>query len=190
MELNVSQLLMEPSGSGREYLIDEWRELAEGMGESRIRGEVRLLRTNKSVWASAALRYDMDAECGRCLAPYSHPIRLQVEAEYVPTLNPLTGARTAPTTEDEDGERFFIDESHTLDLSEVVREYAAMAEPMKPLCRPDCAGLCARCGADLNVSDCACAARTDARWGPLLALMREAAPAESRQPNNESQTKR
>lgn len=188
MELNVSQLLMEPSGSGREYLIDEWRELAEGFGESRVRGKVSLLRTNKSVWASAALRSDLDAECGRCLAAYSHPIRLQVEAEYVPTLNPLTGAR-APKTKDDDGDIFFIDESHTLDLSQVVREYAVMAAPMKPLCRPDCSGLCATCGADLNVSECACAAPTDARWGPLLALRREEAPPES-QRINEPQPKR
>ena len=180
MELNVSQLLMEPSGSAREYRIDEWRELAEGMGASRVRGKVSLLRTNKSVWVSAALRSDLDAECGRCLAAYSHPMRIQVEAEYVPTLNPLTGARTAPTEDDED--RFFIDESHTLDLAQAAREYAVMAAPMKPLCRPDCSGLCATCGADLNVSRCACAAPTDARWGPLLALRRESAP-ESQRPN-------
>ena len=174
MELNVSQLLMEPSGSSREYRIDEWRELAEGFGASRVRGVVSLLRTNKSVWASAALRSDLPAECARCLAPCNYPMRLQVEAEYIPTLNPLTGARTPPAEKDDgDGDTFIIDETHTLDLARAVREYAVMAEPMKPLCRPECSGLCADCGANLNVADCACDSPADPRWGPLLALMRE-----------------
>lgn len=177
MELNVSQLLMEPSGSSREYHIDEWRELAEGFGASRIWGAVSLLRTNKSVWASAALQSDLDAECGRCLTPYSHPIRLQVEEEYVPTLNPLTGAR--PPLPPDDSDYYLIDESHTLDLTDAVREYAIMAAPMKPLCRPDCSGLCAGCGANLNAARCGCEETADARWGPLLALKRQAAAAEN-----------
>ena len=176
MELNVSQLLMEPSGSSREYRIDEWRELAEGFGASRVRGVVSLLRTNKSVWASAALRSDLAAECARCLTPCVHPMRLQVEAEYIPALNPLTGARTPPPAEDDGGDTFRIDETHTLDLTRAVREYALMAEPMKPLCRPDCSGLCADCGANLNLSDCACDSPIDPRWGPLLAIRREGAP--------------
>ena len=176
MELNVSQLLMEPSGSSREYRIDEWRELAEGFGASRVRGVVSLLRTNKSVWASAALRSDLAAECARCLAPCVHPMRIQVEAEYIPALNPLTGARTPPTEADDGGDTFRIDESHTLDLTRAVREYALMAEPMKPLCRPDCSGLCADCGANLNLSDCGCDSPIDPRWGPLLAMRREAVP--------------
>ena len=181
MELNVSQLLMEPSGSSREYPIDEWRELAEGFGASRIWGAVSLLRTNKSVWASAALQSDLDAECGRCLTPYSHPIRLQVEEEYVPTLNPLTGAR--PPLPLDDSDYYLIDECHTLDLTDAVREYAIMAAPMKPLCRPDCSGLCAGCGANLNAAQCGCEETSDARWGPLLALKRQAAAAAENQPD-------
>ncbi len=55
MELNVSQLLMQPSGSSREYSLDEVVSLAEDIREARIQGRVSLLRTNKSVWVSAAL---------------------------------------------------------------------------------------------------------------------------------------
>jgi uncharacterized protein len=28
--------------------------------------------------------------------------------------------------------------------------------PMKPLCSPECRGLCPRCGANLNTETCAC----------------------------------
>ena len=169
MELNVSQLLMEPSGSSREYPLDEALPLRENPGTGRFRGIVNLVRTNKSIWVSAGLDSALDSECGRCLTPYSHPIHLDVEAEYIPIFNPLTGARVRPPSDDTD--YFLISESHILDLTEVVSEYAIMAIPMKPLCRQDCAGLCSTCGSDLNRTQCACESRVDPRWGPLLDLI-------------------
>ena len=43
-----------------------------------------------------------------------------------------------------------------VDLSDVVREELALEVPGFVLCRDDCAGLCPRCGADLNAGPCAC----------------------------------
>jgi uncharacterized protein len=43
-----------------------------------------------------------------------------------------------------------------IDLVEFVREELALAVPSYPLCRPSCAGLCPRCGADLNTGPCQC----------------------------------
>ena len=43
-----------------------------------------------------------------------------------------------------------LDDHHELDLTETVREAISLAEPLVPLCRPDCRGLCLECGADLN----------------------------------------
>jgi uncharacterized protein len=44
-----------------------------------------------------------------------------------------------------------------LDLGPAVREELALAAPQYVLCREDCAGLCPRCGADLNAGACGCA---------------------------------
>jgi len=64
-------------------------------------------------------------------------------------------------------------------LEDVVREQALLQVPLRPLCRPDCAGLCQRCGADLNASDCGCpedpAATTDARLLALAAFKKKPA---------------
>lgn len=171
MELNVSQLLMEPSGSGRRYDIDEPVRLLDGAAMSRIHGSVKLLRTNKSVWVSAALDSSLDSECGRCLTPYSQPIHLQVEEEYVPTHDPASGWKVEPPPGDAD--YYLIDENHILNLAEAVREYAVMALPIKPLCDHGCAGLCPNCGADLNRAQCPCETPRDARWGPLLELIQD-----------------
>ena len=43
---------------------------------------------------------------------------------------------------------------------------------MKPLCRPDCQGLCAMCGTNLNVERCSCEPRwVDPRLAVLQALV-------------------
>jgi uncharacterized protein len=55
-------------------------------------------------------------------------------------------------------------------LRPLVRDALLLELPLAPLCRPDCRGLCARCGADLNAGPCSCVADRDPRWGALDAL--------------------
>ena len=45
-----------------------------------------------------------------------------------------------------------LDQAH-----EILREQVLLAIPMKPLCKPECKGLCPRCGVNLNLKDCGCA---------------------------------
>jgi uncharacterized protein len=45
-----------------------------------------------------------------------------------------------------------------VDVGAVVREELALAPAQLLLCRDDCAGLCPKCGADLNAGPCACRA--------------------------------
>jgi uncharacterized protein len=47
-------------------------------------------------------------------------------------------------------------EGDDIDLHDAIHEQVVMAMPMQPLCRPDCRGLCARCGANLNTASCRC----------------------------------
>jgi uncharacterized protein len=54
-----------------------------------------------------------------------------------------------------------------LDLRPAIREEWLLAQPRYVLCRDDCKGLCARCGADLNAGQCSCPPQTDSRWEGL-----------------------
>jgi uncharacterized protein len=45
-------------------------------------------------------------------------------------------------------------ETGIIDLNPVLREYAVLEIPMRPLCKPDCKGLCPICGNNLNDSNC------------------------------------
>lgn len=44
-----------------------------------------------------------------------------------------------------------------IDMLDEVRQSLSLALPFKPLCRPDCRGLCPRCGRNLNQDMCRCA---------------------------------
>ncbi len=77
----------------------------------------------------------------------------------------VTGARLpAP----EEPTPFLIDEHHILNLCEALRQQLVIAEPMQPLCKEECAGLCQVCGQDKNGGSCACASgELDSRWAAL-----------------------
>ena len=43
-----------------------------------------------------------------------------------------------------------IDEHHEIQLDAILRDELSLTEPMVPLCRPDCPGLCPECGERLD----------------------------------------
>lgn len=47
-----------------------------------------------------------------------------------------------------------VSPTDVVDITEDVRQEIFLAYPMTPLCRPDCKGLCASCGQNLNLGTC------------------------------------
>jgi len=93
-----------------------------------------------------SLRLPLAFTCSRCLASFDADVRV---------------ARYVFSAAVRDGDEI-------IDLTESVREDIIVALPVKPLCRPDCKGLCPRCGCDLNVGQCSCRTQGgDVRWGAL-----------------------
>jgi uncharacterized protein len=137
MQINVSQLLKEQVGSTRDYKINGMVDVVDNGIGSPVQGEVKLTRTNRSILVKGKFYISVEATCARCLNLFSCPLVLNIEEEYFPALDILSG-NSLPSP-DEPGS-FTIDEHQILDLTEAIRQYALMAMPMKPLCREDCAG--------------------------------------------------
>ncbi len=166
MQINVSQLLKSPVGSTRSYEVSEIVDI-DGCN-SRVEGKVKLTRTKQGILAEGPLRTEFEFTCSRCLSLFSCPLTLNIEEEYLPTTDVVTGTPLSPP--DEPG-FFTIDERHTLDLTEAIRQYTLLAIPMKPLCSEDCAGLCPSCGRNLNEGPCSCLPQTtNPRWSELNKL--------------------
>jgi uncharacterized protein len=172
MQFNVAQLLREPVGSLRFFELDEPDiELGGEFPPQPIVGKVKLLRTADGI----LVRVDSDVvsqqECSRCLTEFTAQFHVRLEEEFFPFMDVLTGAPLGlpPGT---DRTAFRISAVHILDIHEPLRQYAAMALPIQPLCREDCAGLCPQCGVDRNTTSCQCEdSSIDARWGSLSALL-------------------
>jgi uncharacterized protein len=107
------------------------------------------------------LRFEaaLTGPCMRCLEPAAPT--LQVDATEV----------SQPGSEDEALQSPYV-HGGSLDLRSCARDALALALPAKLLCRPDCAGLCPVCGADLNQAgpEHHHEPTPDPRWGKLSEL--------------------
>jgi uncharacterized protein len=164
MKINVAQLLKENVGSVRQVMLSETDE--SGLP---VRGQLQLLRTNRSILVSGKLDAIAGEVCSRCLEEFQSQLPLQFEEEFFLTRDPVTGALLSSPNE---AGAFTVDENNLLDIGEAVRQYELLAEPMKPVCREDCAGLCSQCGCNLNHSRCGCTPiRPESPWEPLQNLL-------------------
>jgi uncharacterized protein len=57
-----------------------------------------------------------------------------------------------------------------VDLTPEMREAIILALSAHPVCKPECKGLCARCGQNLNQGPCTCPAEQDQSWSALDGL--------------------
>ncbi len=152
MRYNVAQLLQEPIGSTRSYQLWEEFSDAERIVDS-ARGTVDMLLTHQGVLVNATLEIQDTITCGRCLGETGLDSGLSIEEEFLPISDLPTGLRQELPEDEGYGQ---IDANHDLDLTEVLRQYVITQRPMKPLCRPDCQGLCQICGGNLNEKQCGC----------------------------------
>ncbi len=168
MRYNVAQLLKEPIGSTRSYQLEEAFS-GPGRVADTARGLVCLLRTHQGVVVNADLEVQVTLTCSRCLSEFTRGSSLAMEVEFFPTVDLHTGHRLLPS-EDMEDER--IDDSHNVDLTDVLRQYVIADLPMKPLCLPDCLGLCQVCGSNRNEKECECKDQSgelaEGTWSQLL----------------------
>ncbi len=167
MQINVLRELRQPVGSVAVLDVVEPRVRIPDAEINDLAGSLTLLRTDRGLLASFEAKATMGERCARCLAAINCPLQIQFEEEYIPVVDANSGARVNWPTADEG---FAIGPDFLLDLREPLRQYVLMSEPLKPLCRPDCAGLCPSCGDDLNRGPCGCPPDLDERWRVLADL--------------------
>jgi uncharacterized protein len=111
-----------------------------------VAGGIEASGTVEASWAGA---------CRRCLAEASGRLVVPVRELYTETGD---GEDTYPLVDD------------SVDLEVLAHDAVLLELPPAPLCRPDCLGICAMCGADLNEETCDCKPLGDPRFAVLDAL--------------------
>jgi uncharacterized protein len=136
-------------------------EGADGLaGDFAVR--VSAHKMGHDVFLDGTVEGELDLQCGRCLSRYRQPIRerfrllLEPAGDRVPA-DPEGAAALARDhlyLSDELEAGWF--RGSEIDLGGFFQEGIALLFPVQPLCREECRGLCASCGADRNAADCGC----------------------------------
>jgi len=140
-----SQVELDSDAAGLGLAVSEWPR--------PIRAELGVEKNGERVSVRGRLLATAELDCVRCLKRFELSVRpaFEIYAERA-------GAARRPREEDElerDDYMMFHD-GRRLDLGEQARETLLLEIPVAPHCREDCAGLCPRCGADLNEGPCGC----------------------------------
>ena len=170
---NVAGLLTDLPGTERTYQVDGVAiALPDDLALAEpISGHVRLTRTNRGILAAARLHTALAGECARCLRPATTPVEVQIEEEYLPSLDLASGA---PVSTADEPDALRLTDHHEVDLEPSVRDAILLAEPIAPLDRPDCPGLCIVCGVPLDEG---AHDHPDEDLDPRFAALREFRPA-------------
>jgi uncharacterized protein len=174
ISFNVAGLLHEPPGSVRDvHLRDRYVTVGSDVElAGPLDADLRLQRTNRGVLVRGEVSAPLRRTCARCNEAYVEEARISINEEFLPSIDPETGSPIR--LDDEDAETQRIDEHHEIDLAGVLHDELALTEPMHPLCRPDCPGLCVECGERLDRGDHAHDGDDiDPRLAGLAALLRD-----------------
>ncbi len=145
LRFNLGFLLEAPIGTLREVELNYPSvQVVQDMTLAPLTGSFLATRISEGVYLSGVLKSKMEQKCVRCLEDAVVPLNLPIdELFYYPP-------GTAPEGTSVVGENGYID------LAPLISELAWLGVPMRPLCKPDCLGLCMECGQNLNLSDCDC----------------------------------
>jgi uncharacterized protein len=123
--------------------------------------ESRLDVSRTSSGYALRLRFDTEltGPCVRCLEPAA--TKLEIDSREV----------DQPPSRDDELRSPYVSDGN-LDVGRWANDALVLALPSQPLCRPDCAGLCAVCGESLNDTD-PDAHRHDQGGDPRMAKLRD-----------------
>ncbi len=109
-------------------------------------------------------------ECARCLEPFRLPIEARFDLFYSASAPPPEPSAGAEGRDEALGFTPLVDEK--IDLAALASEQIYLNLPLKPLCAPECRGLCATCGANRNLHECSCGDSSEAPAAGLSAAGR------------------
>jgi uncharacterized protein len=134
-----------------------------------IRIRLKATRIGELVEVEGNLETTLRLTCGRCLTEFAEPLVTDFAITYAREAHGLPDDDAPDDGRAEAEEAGLIGfRGEEIDLTEGLQEQVVLGLPLRPLCRENCKGLCAVCGADLNAGECDCRRQLSA--GPFAAL--------------------
>ncbi|MFM7203237.1 MAG: YceD family protein [Myxococcota bacterium] len=136
----------------------------------RVALSFHLQRAGDVVIVNGHMSGPIEMSCARCL----DPVKTELDRPFRFYLHtPLSDKESANGDVELTSNALDVSfmEGDTIDVDVLIREQVALDLPDKPLCRPDCRGICQGCGAELNREPCSCKpTAVDPRFAVLKGL--------------------
>ena len=109
-----------------------------------VQADLQLIVTflKPNVLVEGKICCDIKGYCDRCLAEISRQIEI-----------PFSQIFYKDSADEEDG---YVYSGSRLDATKAICDEIVLSLPSSLLCKPDCKGLCPKCGIDLNEKQCNC----------------------------------
>ena len=136
----------------------EFPSVLKYLGPVKAAGEI--MNTAGVLTAAGGIDADMLCVCDRCGREFELARHVAVDAPVVPE----------DEGEGEEGDAFPL-EGDWLDIDGLLETVFILDMDTKFLCKPDCKGLCPKCGKNLNDGECSCRPDADPRFAVLEQLL-------------------
>ena len=146
LRLDVSYLVKGSPGTYKEFDFNFAQlTLPDDFLLVDIQGMITVSVTEDGVVVDGKIRALTELSCSRCLDPYWQPINI--------VFTEIFSSHPVDQAEVDLGEQL-LPADGSIDLTPIIRDYASLDIPIRPVCKEDCKGLCPTCGVNLNLEDC------------------------------------
>lgn len=114
--------------------------------------DVHFARSDNQISAKGYIKTTISLPCVRCLEEFEFKVDSHFDVVLFPS-NLVTSNNIS--LNDEEMEYIFY-EDQKINLVKFLVEQVNLFIPYSPLCTPDCKGICANCGTNLNYGQCKC----------------------------------
>lgn len=155
MQIHFDEIPQE--GLRLEITDESWFPRHDISKKGPVTAEIYLEKRGERIFVEGTIKGTFLLECDRCLETFEFPIenafKVDLELTDHATLREHPIAEHSCSSNEMDV--MFLDEP-LVDVFYVLQQQVYLALPDKKICKPECKGICQKCGANLNEEQCAC----------------------------------
>ncbi len=115
-----------------------------------VETEITFIKSRTTVNVRISVKYTLKLQCSRCLEWFEKKYH---ETESFVFREGEEKLKKEQSLSEEDIYTYFY-ATEEVDIAPLIRDIIILSVPMKPLCKPDCRGLCPVCGKNWNTGTC------------------------------------
>lgn len=124
----------------------------QGFFVRNIDYQIRFHRDGNKIRALGNIKTILSLPCVSCLTPFE----MNIDSNFDIILLPVDKVALSNTSLTDDDMEYIFFEGDRIDLAKILLEQVNLVAPGRPVCNPDCKGLCPSCGVNLNYESCQC----------------------------------